>query len=78
MTIEADRRVGGDAELASLLRTSGGLPVIQIVLDPDSDATSIRSAGVVAEQIPSFLVRLGRALGGEVPAQPAGPSSLAR
>ncbi len=57
--------VRADAELAELLRTSGGRPVIQIVLDPASDVTSIRSAGMDAAAIPGFLARLGRLLGGE-------------
>jgi hypothetical protein len=65
MTGEMEGRGHTDAELAMLLRASGGLPIIQIVLDPASDATSIRSAGVDSAAIPAFLLRLGRALGGE-------------
>ena len=40
--VEAHNRRG---ELAALLATSGGRPIIQIVLDPGDDSTSIRSAG---------------------------------
>jgi hypothetical protein len=54
-----------DAEVAELLRSSGGRPVIQIVLDPASDQTSIRSAGIEGAAVPAFLARLGRLMSGE-------------
>ena len=54
-----------DAELAELLRASGGLPIIQIVLDPAEDVTSIRSAGMDNAAVPAFLARLGRLMSGE-------------
>jgi hypothetical protein len=47
-----------------LLALSGGLPVIQIVLDLDNDLTSIRSAGIDSVAV-SALILLGRALTGE-------------
>ena len=47
-----------------LLALSGGLPVIQIVLDLDNDLTSIRSAGIDSVAV-SALTLLGRALTGE-------------
>jgi hypothetical protein len=48
-----------------LLALSGGLPVIQIVLDLESDLTSIRSAGIDGAAVPRLLPRPGRALTGE-------------
>ena len=47
-----------------LLALSGGLPVIQIVLDLDNDLTSIRSAGIDSVAV-SALILLGRAPTGE-------------
>ena len=47
-----------------LLALSGGLPVIQIVLDLDNDLTSIRSAGIDSVAVLA-LIQLGRALTGE-------------
>jgi hypothetical protein len=47
-----------------LLALSGGLPVIQIVLDLDNDLTSIRSAGIDSVAVLA-LILLGRALTGE-------------
>jgi hypothetical protein len=53
-----------DPGLAALLAASGGRPIIQIVLDPATDHTSIRSAGLDGAAIPRFLLSLGRALTG--------------
>ena len=51
-----------DVVIAQLLNCSGGKPIIQIVLDPESGATSITSVGVDQTEIPAFMVRLGKAL----------------
>jgi hypothetical protein len=51
-----------DRVIAQLLDCSGGKPIIQIVLDPENDATSISSVGVDKAEIPDFIVRLGKAL----------------
>jgi hypothetical protein len=47
-----------------LLALSGGLPVIQIVLDLGNDLTSIRSAGIDSVAVLA-LILVGRALTGE-------------
>ena len=54
-----------DRGFAALLAASGGRPIIQIVLDPETDQTTIRSAGLDGAAIPRFLLSLGRALTGE-------------
>jgi hypothetical protein len=66
-----------DRGLAALLAASGGRPIIQIVLDPENDQTSIRSAGLDGAEIPRFLLSLGRALTGE-PAEPREESGPGR
>jgi hypothetical protein len=50
---------------AHLRGLAGGLPGIQIVLDLESDLTSIRSAGIDGAAVPRLLPRRGRALTGE-------------
>jgi hypothetical protein len=65
MANEAPGSMPADAEVRALLLTSGGRPVIQIVVDPASDVTSIRSAGMDTAAIPAFLARLGSLLSGE-------------
>jgi hypothetical protein len=50
---------------AHLRGLAGGLPGIQIVLDLESDLTSIRSAGIDGAAVPRLLPRPGRALTGE-------------
>ena len=49
-----------DAE--QLLLSSGGKPMIQIVLDVGEDVTSIRSVGLDGAEVVRFLVALGRSL----------------
>ena len=58
-----------------LLAQSGGLPIIQLVLDLDNDLTSIRCAGLDWAAVPGLLLRLACALTGEPPAQ--GPPARA-
>jgi hypothetical protein len=48
-----------------LLALSGGLPVVQIALDLDTDRTSIRIAGIDGDAVPPPLLRVGHALTGE-------------
>ena len=55
---------GTDPEVRALLETSGGKPIVQIVWDPDTDAASIRSAGMEHALIPRLLLSLGGALSG--------------
>jgi hypothetical protein len=52
--------------LEELLAVSGGKPIIQIVLDPEDDVISIRTAGIDGAAVPRIVLRLGRALSGEV------------
>jgi hypothetical protein len=54
------------AVLDDLLLASGGKPVIQIVLDPEEDVISIRAAGLDGAAVPALVLRLGRALTGEL------------
>jgi len=54
------------AVLDDLLLASGGRPIIQIVLDPDDDAISIRCAGLDGAAVPALVLRLGRALTGSL------------
>jgi hypothetical protein len=56
-----------DDELAALLASSGGKPVIQIVLEPQGNAASIRSAGIDGDLIPQVIANLAIALGGISP-----------
>jgi hypothetical protein len=53
------------AVLDDLLLASGGKPVIQIVLDPEDDVISIRTAGLDGAAVPGIVLRLGRALTGQ-------------
>jgi hypothetical protein len=50
--------------LDDLLLASGGKPVIQIVLDPEDDVISIRTAGLDGAAVPGIVLRLGKALTG--------------
>jgi hypothetical protein len=50
--------------LDDLLLASGGKPVIQIVIDPEDDVVSIRTAGIDGAAVPGIVLRLGRALTG--------------
>ncbi len=59
---DRDDDLASSPELQLLLASSGGRPVIQIVLDFENDLTSIRSAGVDGAAIPALILRLGRAL----------------
>lgn len=54
----------GADRISALLASSDGKPVIQIVLDPETCETTIRSVGVDQAAIPDFIVRLGRVLTG--------------
>jgi hypothetical protein len=54
-----------DERVTELLRASGGKPVIQIVYDPETDETSICSAGFDGASIPRFILTLGRVLTGQ-------------
>ena len=54
------------AVLDDLLLASGGKPVIQIVLDPEDDVISIRTAGLDGAAVPGIVLRLGRALSGQL------------
>jgi hypothetical protein len=54
------------AVLDDLLLASGGKPVIQIVLDPEDDVISIRTAGLDGAAVPGIVLRLGRALTGQL------------
>jgi hypothetical protein len=54
------------AVLEDLLLASGGKPVIQIVLDPEDDVISIRTAGLDGAAVPGIVLRLGRALTGSL------------
>jgi hypothetical protein len=58
---------GADDGLAALLASSGGKPVIQIVLEPLGDVASIRSAGIDGHAIPRVILNLGIALCGGIP-----------
>jgi hypothetical protein len=51
-----------ETELDLLLRASHGRPVIQIVLDPERDVTTIQGAGIDEASIPRIIIALGRAL----------------
>jgi len=54
-----------DAAIQELLAVSGGKPIIQIVFDPETDETSIRSVGFENANVPHFILTLGRFLTGE-------------
>jgi hypothetical protein len=54
------------AVLEDLLLASGGRPVIQILLDPEADVISIRTAGLDGAAVPALVLRLGLALTGEL------------
>jgi hypothetical protein len=56
-----------DDELAALLASSSGKPVIQIVLEPQGNVASIRSAGIDGGLIPRVILNLGIALCGDSP-----------
>jgi hypothetical protein len=62
--LNQDVAASPDARTADLLTSSGGKPVIQIVLDPELETTTIRAVGVDHAEIPQFIVRLGKALTG--------------
>lgn len=51
-----------ESEIDLLLRASHGRPVIQIVLDPEHDTTTIQGAGLDEAAIPRIIIALGRAL----------------
>jgi hypothetical protein len=60
-------RASGEDEHAALLASSGGKPVIQIVLDPQGGLASIASAGIEGHLIPRVILNLGIALCGGIP-----------
>lgn len=53
--------------LEQLLAQSGGLPIIQLVLDLDNDLTSVRCAGLNWVAVPGLLLRIACALTGDTP-----------
>ncbi|MGY1826348.1 hypothetical protein [Blastococcus sp. SYSU DS0541] len=60
ITREADRTIH------AMLAASGGKPVIQIIVDPEADTTTIQSVGFEHAKIPNIIHTLGRVLVGEI------------